>query len=156
MDPEQPGGSHRIMILLLVAGGAAVLAYFLFFRNSSSAGGSTSGGGGTITSSGSTTLQTGAVQVSVTQNPDTSGQTTTNPQPTPPGKKPTTSQSISVPNVVGKTGQNAAAQLKKAGLAYAQSPVSTPKGKRTKVTSEEPAAGKKVAKGSTVHVKLSY
>lgn len=70
-------GLPMIMWIAIVAGGA----YFLFMRNSSAGQGSpsTSGGGGTITT-GSTTLQKGAVAITVTQEP---GKVKTGP-----GKKP--------------------------------------------------------------------
>jgi hypothetical protein len=70
--------------------GAAGIAYFIFARKSSAASAgspSTSGGGGTITT-GQTTIDSGAVTVSVSQGG--SGDTS-NPQPTPtpPPKKST-------------------------------------------------------------------
>lgn len=65
--------------------GAGVLAYFIFFRNhrgSSEGSPSTSGGGGTIDQSGATTtIQSGAVKVDVTQNPPDAD---TDKQPKPP------------------------------------------------------------------------
>lgn len=76
MDPEMGGGGGltgtRILgvpVLVWVAG-IAVLAY-LYFRSSGSSsptGVTTSGGGGSI-STGRTVLDKGAVQVSITQNP---------------------------------------------------------------------------------------
>lgn len=75
--------------------GAAAIAYFLFARSSSSGSAgspSTSGGGGTVTT-GQTTIDSGAVQVSVSQSgppqsttPPTvtnPGGPISNPQPTP-------------------------------------------------------------------------
>jgi len=91
MDPEEGQGQPGIMHIpwWVWVAGAAVLAYFLFFRNSSSsdAAGSTSGGGGTITS-GNTTVDSGAVTISVN----------TNPQPTPPTKKKTTKTTKAMPS----------------------------------------------------------
>lgn len=83
MSAEQPQGggggimSSKIMGMptIVVVGVVAVVAYFLFFRKSSASAGSpsTSGGGGTATS-GNTTIDKGAIQVTVKQG---------NPQPRP-------------------------------------------------------------------------
>jgi hypothetical protein len=80
--------------------GAAAIAYFLFARSSSSSGSagspSTSGGGGTITT-GQTTIDQGAVQVSVSQ---TGPSGASNPQPTPT-PTPKTSTGNASPVVYG-------------------------------------------------------
>lgn len=64
---------------------------------------------------------------------------------------------VTVPDVMGLTGKAAKAKIKAAGLKWAQSPVVTPPFRTTHVIAEnDPKAGTKVAKGTTVHVKLSY
>jgi hypothetical protein len=76
--------------------------------------------------------------------------TTTTPTPTP---TPTpTAAKVTVPNVVGKRGEDAKDTIQKAGLVDQQVPATTPKGKTTTVTSTDPKAGTKVDKGSTVSV----
>lgn len=91
MDPEAPPGGggglmgSKIMGIptIVWVGGVALIVYFLFFRNSSgsASGVSTSGGGGTATS-GNTTIDKGAIQVSITQG--------NSHQPKPPvrGRRP--------------------------------------------------------------------
>lgn len=70
MDPESPGGGMGKPMGIpwfVWIGGAAVLAYFLFFRNSSaSTPGTATDTSGDITT-GSTTLDKGAVTINVTQ-----------------------------------------------------------------------------------------
>jgi PASTA domain len=73
---------------------------------------------------------------------DTSGQ---------PGK---TTQ-LTVPNVVGQDGTQAKLSLVTKGFKVAQNPATTPKGKTTKVTSQNPRAGQRAAKGSTVTIGLA-
>jgi hypothetical protein len=91
MAPESGGGGGNLFTgrIMGIPGvvwllGAGVLAYFIFFRKGSAgAGGSTSGGGGTIDTSGTqTTLQKGAIAVTVSQT-DNNPATAKNPQPTP-------------------------------------------------------------------------
>lgn len=69
MEQEQ-GGFHGMRMWLII-GGIAVVAYLFLSRKSSSSGSAgspkTTGGGGTVSSSGATTLQKGAVTVTVTQ-----------------------------------------------------------------------------------------
>lgn len=87
MDPEgtQGGGVSNILTdrFLGIPGyiwliGIAVGAYLLFFRNSSSsATPESTGGGGTVTT-GNTTIDKGAIQIKVTQQPQ---------QKPPPRKK---------------------------------------------------------------------
>jgi len=62
--------------------------------------------------------------------------------------------SVSVPNVVGRSQQDAAATLQQAGLTArtVQVPSSQPKGT---VVAESPAAGQKVAQGATVRLNVS-
>jgi PASTA domain len=64
---------------------------------------------------------------------------------------------VPVPDVLGLTGDEAKKLLKSAGFGYAQSPVTTPKGKTTKVIAQnDPKAGTLHAAGTVVHVKVSY
>lgn len=73
------------------------------------------------------------------------------------GQTSTSTKTVEVPNVMNMTGSAAKAAITKAGLTYAQSPTTTPKGKTTKVIAEDdPKAGTKVPAGTTVHVKVSY
>lgn len=157
MDPEQPGGggmmSSKILGIptIVWVGGIALIVYFLFFRNSSQSAGSpsTSGGGGTIDQSGTTRVESGAVQITVTQNPqDNDGDSddgSGNPQPRPKPKPRT--KKVTVPNVVGRTYAQAAPVITKAGLKpHKRFAFTGP------VTSETPKAGSKVPRGSTVDV----
>jgi hypothetical protein len=61
---------------------------------------------------------------------------------------------VTVPKVVGDKGDTAGDALRAAGFKVTQTPSSTPKGKSTKVISQNPAGGSKAAKGSTVVVAL--
>jgi hypothetical protein len=95
VNPEASGflsGKIAGIPVIAVVGGIALVAYFLFFRNSQAGAASASGGSGSITS-GTTTLQKGAIQVHVTQDGGTPEQ---NPQPKPPVTPRTTTRSITV------------------------------------------------------------
>jgi hypothetical protein len=87
--PNEGGGgimSHKIAGIptVLIVGVVGLIAYFVFFRNSQSGvNPATSGGGGTITT-GNTTIDTGAVQVTVSQG----GTHNAKPGKKPPHKKP--------------------------------------------------------------------
>lgn len=103
MDPEapQPGGNHRMLIIIGIAGAIALVAY-LYFRNQSGGGSpSTSGGGGSVTS-GATTLDKGAVTISVTQNP----------QPKPPTKKKKVTHAAHNPPSVSRVNRSPAVKHK--------------------------------------------
>lgn len=102
----------------------------------SGAGGSvtTSGGGGSA-SAGRTTIDKGAVQITVTQG--------TQKQPGPPVRKKRSMETV--PEVIGMNWPEAEAKVKRAHL--------TPERTRPYVgatTNESPDAGKKVKKGSVV------
>jgi hypothetical protein len=110
-----------IPVPLLIIGGA-LIAYFLFFRNSSSsssgtAASSTAGANDTVTG-GTTTVDSGAVQVSVNTGPGTSADTaadnsgTSNTQPAAPVSGNTTTTS-------GTTGGTAAPPAIKQGQVVA-------------------------------------
>jgi hypothetical protein len=153
MAPEETGGDGGSFLTRKVLGMpafvwlalAAAAAYWYFSRHSSSsaagagAGSGDTGGSGTVTTGG-TTVDTGAVQISV----DTGGQD--QPQPPTTGNKTT----VAVPNVVGQRANTAIANLKKAGFRYKSStgprnPVHT-----YNVSSEAPKGGSKAAKGSVI------
>jgi PASTA domain len=70
-----------------------------------------------------------------------------------PQPKPSVAQ-VTVPNVTGQRGEAAKATLERNGFKVIQDPASTPKGKSTTVTSQNPLAGSKAAKGSTVAIGL--
>jgi hypothetical protein len=150
MPPDPPEGGQSFLTMKFMGIPALVwvavvagVAYWLYSRNASStaAAGSSSAGSSDTLTTGNTTVDTGAVSISI----DASGNSD---QPTPPvtGKATT----VTVPNVVGKPGATALDQLKAAGFKTSQTPKTTPKGEATKVTTETPKAGTKVAKGSTV------
>ena len=67
----------------------------------------------------------------------------------------TTPAAGTVPDVVGKTGDEAKAALKSAGYTTVQVPPTTPKGESTRVTSQNPKSGAKAAKGSPVAIEVS-
>jgi PASTA domain len=87
--------------------------------------------------------------------------TTTPPVTTPPVPPPVTTPpangKVTVPKVTGEHGEDARKQLQAVGFKTAQVPATTKAGKITTVTSQDPVAGKQVAKGSTVttHVKIT-
>jgi PASTA domain len=157
MDPEQQNGgfmSSKIMgipVPVLIIGGA-LIAYFLFFRNSSSSssgsGASSSTSGTNTLTTGNTTVDTGAVAVTVNGGSTSEESGNSNPGTSTP--TPASTTTVTVPNIVGQRGATAKSTLEKAGLGVSQSPKTTPKGKTTKVTSQNPKAGAKVAKGSIV------
>jgi hypothetical protein len=62
---------------------------------------------------------------------------------------------VSVPKITGLGGEEARDLLQTAGLKDAQIPAKTPQGKRTRVTSQTPSAGKRVNTGSTVTVHVA-
>jgi hypothetical protein len=74
------------------------------------------------------------------------------------GDKTTTTggAKVTVPDIVGERGSAARAKISAAGLKYKQDPATTPAGRETEVTSQDPHAGTKVAKNSevTAHVKV--
>lgn len=170
-DPPAGGGGGSFLTAkflgipaLVWIAGVAAIAYWLYYRNSAASGGaasSTAGANDTLTT-GDTTVDSGAVSISIDASGDTGGSSSgsgggggaggggggTGGQPTPPvtGKATT----VTVPNIVGKPGATALDQLKTAGLVGSQSPKTTPKGRATTVKTQSPAGGAKVAKGSTV------
>jgi cytoskeletal protein RodZ len=75
----------------------------------------------------------------------TSSTTTT----TSPVKKTKTG---TVPDVVGKPGEEARDAISDAGFRALQTPPTTAKGKRTIVTSQNPAGGRRLPEGSTVAI----
>lgn len=131
-------GLPLIVWVLIVA----VVAYLWFSRSQSgggllgglSGGGSTSGGGGTATA-GNTTIDKGAVTISVSQG--------SNKQPKPPVHRK--KSVVAVPDVRGMRYPAAAKSLHHEGLKAhrAQPYVGT-------VTSERPGQGSKVTRGSTI------
>jgi hypothetical protein len=68
---------------------------------------------------------------------------------------PPSQAGVTVPSLKGLSGSAAKAKLEAAGLKDHQVPAATPKGKHATVTSQSPAAGKKVSKGSSVTVHVS-
>jgi PASTA domain len=182
MDPEsQQGGggimSGKIMGMpsLVFVALVAAAAYFLFFRNKStaSAGGTSDAGSSDTLTSGATTVDTGAVQVTVnaggsgdagggggggsvsgggSSGGGSSGGGSSpgggNPQPSPP--QPTGTATVTVPNITGERGEAGKDILAAAGLKLKQSPPGSPKGKTTTIISQNPKGGAKVAKGTTV------
>jgi hypothetical protein len=97
MDNDTQGGFLHSKIFgipaIVVIGGIGLIVYFIFFKNSSSTSSgspSTSGGGGSVTT-GATTIDKGAVQISVTQEPGG------NTQPAPPATGATSAKTASVP-----------------------------------------------------------
>lgn len=80
-----PEGNSRV---LLIVAAVAVGAYFLFFRNSSSSTGGASSGDTQTT--GATTLQKGAIAITVSDNTAADNDPTKKPPPKkkPPKKKP--------------------------------------------------------------------
>lgn len=126
----------------LVIVGVALIAYFLFFRGSGGGGTSTAGGPDTQTV-GDTTIDTGAVQVSVNTGSTNSNDTTLgdNDQPGPPPVPKTTT--VTVPRVIGEPAGMARRRVTRRGL----EPAGITQGR---VRTENPAAGTKVKKGSTV------
>jgi hypothetical protein len=61
---------------------------------------------------------------------------------------------VTVPNLKNKSGEEAKAIGEGLGFKVTQSPTTTPKGKSTTVTSQNPASGTKATHGSTIHVNL--
>lgn len=74
---------------------------------------------------------------------------------TPPKEGGTPPVSVTVPKVTGKHGEDAKDALQKAGFKVLQDPATTPRGKTTTVTSQNPAGGTKAAKGSTVSIAVT-
>lgn len=144
MNPDQPGGgnffTNRIMgvPVFVWIGGIAILAY-LYFRHTQQQNvpATTSGGGGQLTT-GNTTLQKGAIHITVNA---AHGDDDDQPKPHGHGK----SKKITVPNEVGKTYAAGARDLKAHGL---QAHRTHPYIGRT--IAEAPKSGAKVPKGSTV------
>lgn len=62
---------------------------------------------------------------------------------------------VTVPKVTGLRGEDGKKAVEKAGLVWKQDPDTTPAGKTTTVKTQDPKAGSKVDKGSTVSVTLS-
>lgn len=120
----------------------AVVAYLLIRRSSvfgggaasSGAGISTSGGGGSATS-GSTTIDKGAVQITVSQG--------SQKQPHPPVRK--RQALVAVKDVRGRSYDAASAALRRQGLATQRSSPYV-----GKVTRESPHSGTKVPKGTMI------
>lgn len=169
--PAEPGGSgggglmgSKIMGIptIVWVGGIALIVYFLFFKNANSGSTpTTSGNPGTNTqTTGATTLDSGAVTVTVNQT----GADDTGDQPSPPvvgggtgsggGGSTTSPNEVTLPNEIGKRGEAGQNALKALGLKTKQTPARTPKGKTTTITSQKPGSGTKVPKGSTVDVGL--
>lgn len=84
---DQEGGLFSGRNLLIIAV-AAVAAYFLFFRNKSSNAGGATGASGDTTTMGDTTVQSGAVTITVTDNTTQAGNSKPGPGPGLPDKEP--------------------------------------------------------------------
>jgi hypothetical protein len=67
----------------------------------------------------------------------------------------TSTAKVKVPNVVGQRGEDAKKTLEAAKFKVIQTPATTPEGKSTKVTSQNPDAGTEAPSGSTVAIALS-
>lgn len=122
----------------------AIAAYLFISRRSggSAVGPSTSGGGGSASESGTTTIDKGAVQITVTQNPLSKGK---QKQPGPPVRKK--KHLVTVPNVIGEPWPLAERKLRARHL--------TPERKQPysgATKGETPEAGKKVQRGSKVEL----
>lgn len=148
MDPESGGGNlltNRYFGIpgWVILAGVGVLAFWWFSRQSggglSGGGGSSSAGSNDTLTTGDTTIDSGAVQVTVT-----TGDVTNNPQPKPP-KKPGTA-TVTVPTVTHMSYPAAANKIKAAGLR----PVKQKGFKGSTVEGERPYAGSKVKKYSAV------
>lgn len=155
MPPEpdaQPDGQSTNPIMRKVAGLpvivwvliVAAIAFIWFsrrggglFGGSKSSGINTSGGGGSATS-GRTTIDKGAVQITVTQG--------NRKQPGPPVHKKK-SRMVTVPNVVGEEWFTASKQIKAKGLKPERT---RPYSGRTE--EETPSGGTKVRKGSVIEL----
>lgn len=117
--------------------GAAALAYWYFSRQGGIGGGgaSSSAGSNDTLTSGNTTVDTGAVQVTVN---------TGNTQPGPPSRGKTTT--VTVPDVVGKPYPSAAQTIRQAGL----KPVKQKGFKGNTVEGERPYRGAKVRRNTAI------
>lgn len=159
--PGAGGGLPRplgIPVLVWVAA-AAVIAYLVFFRGKGQSAGSptTTGGGGTITT-GDTTIDRGAVTVSVTQKGPAETSTTTNEdqdQPQPPGPKPRRhhGKAVAVPDVKGQRADAAISDIEAVGLEAITSPFRDPK-KEYEATGTVPPAGTHVPEGTRVTIRV--
>jgi hypothetical protein len=79
----------------------------------------------------------------------------TSPQTGQGGGTTTSATQVTVPNVTKSRTEVGKARLKAAGFKVTQTPATTPKGKSTTITSQNPTGGKKAAKGSTVTIAVS-
>jgi PASTA domain len=129
----------------LIAGGVTlgVVAVYFWWKNRTAAAApaaDTTGSSAPATPTGLSTSQLLAwIQ-------DHSSSTTTT------AGKPGKTGTGTVPDVVGKPGEEARDAINSAGFRVLQTPPSTPKGKRTVVTSQNPAGGRRLPEGSAVAI----
>jgi hypothetical protein len=137
----------------LIIGGVALAAGLLYFwwKNKQAAA-STAADTGTGTGSGPSTptgLSTGQLWSWISDHNSSTTTTSTTPPTT------TAAGTATVPTVTGKRGEDAKDAITAAGFKPLQTPATTPKGKTTKVTSQNPKGGSKAAKGSDVAYAVS-
>src|SRR5580658_2134246 len=130
----------------LIIGGVALAAGLLYFwwknkQAAASTAADTGTGSGQSTPTG---LSTGQLWSWISDHNSSTTTTSTTPAGT-----------ATVPTVTGKRGEDAKDAITAAGFKPLQTPATTPKGKTTKVTSQNPKGGSKAAKGSDVAYAVS-
>jgi hypothetical protein len=146
LNLSKPGAKEYLLVGGLALGGG--LLYFWWKNRQSAAAPAAATGSGTSAPSTPTGLSTSQLLAWIHDHSTSTTKTTT-----APGKKTTIG---TVPDVVGRGGEEAGDAIRSAGYRPLQTPPATAKGKHTIVTSQNPAGGRKMARGGTVayNVKL--